>query len=200
MLQVNVTLPNGCHEVLSVEPSSKVQDLQIAAQQTFGRRFLRLVTAKNRVLDNPEETIETAGLENGECLTLVVLQPHLAATEAAFALWCCGGQKVVTWGHPAFGGDSSAIQGQLKSVQKIQATGDAFAAILADGSVVTWGEPENGGDCSAVHAQLRNVQQIQSTHHAFAATLADGSVVTWGHAGRGGDSSRVRDDLRNVKQ
>ena len=157
MLQVNVTLPNGCHEVLSVEPSSKVQDLQIAAQQTFGRRFLRLVTAKNRVLDNPEETIETAGLENGECLTLVVLQPQLAATEAAFALWCCGGQKVATWGHPAFGGDSSAIQGQLKSVQKIQATGDAFAAILADGSVVTWGEPENGGDCSAVHAQLRNV-------------------------------------------
>ena len=63
MLQVNVSLPNGCHEVLSVEPSSKVQDLQIAAQQTFGRRFLRLVTAKKRVLDNPEETIETAGLE-----------------------------------------------------------------------------------------------------------------------------------------
>ena len=63
--------------------------------------------------------------------------------------------------------------------RQIQATSDAFAAILADGSVVTWGNPDNGGDCSAVQDQLRNVQQIQATDFAFVAILADGSVVAW---------------------
>ena len=48
------------------------------------------------------------------------------------------------------GGDCSAVQDQLKGVQKIQATNAAFAAILEDGSVVTWGHAGFGGDCSAV--------------------------------------------------
>ena len=39
------------------------------------------------------------------------------------------------------GGDSTAVQNQLKNVQQVQATrGGAFAAILADGSVVTWAD------------------------------------------------------------
>ena len=38
------------------------------------------------------------------------------------------------------GGDSSAVQDQLKIVQQIQASTNAFAAILGDGSVVTWGD------------------------------------------------------------
>ena len=36
------------------------------------------------------------------------------------------------------GGDSSAVRDQLKNVQQIQASHNAFAAILGDGSVVTW--------------------------------------------------------------
>ena len=79
--------------------------------------------------------------------------------------WRC---SVVTWGHAPFGGDSSAVQDELRGVQQIQATRAAFAAILADGSVVTWGNPEYGGDSSAVKSQLRSVQQIQSTDYAFA--------------------------------
>ena len=42
--------------------------------------------------------------------------------------------SVVTWGHAAGGGDSRDVQDELKNVQQIQATGYAFAAILADGS------------------------------------------------------------------
>ena len=42
-------------------------------------------------------------------------------------------------------GDSLTLH--LCRVQ-IQACGDAFAAILGDGSVVTWGDAQNGGDSS----------------------------------------------------
>jgi len=63
--------------------------------------------------------------------------------------------SVVTWGNKFNGGDSSAVQDQLRNVQQVHATRRAFAAILADGSVVTWGEESYGGDSSAVQDQLR---------------------------------------------
>ena len=72
-------------------------------------------------------------------------------------------------------------------MQQVQATSDAFAAILEDGSVVTWGQSNRGGDSSEVQAWLRNVQQLQATGGAFAAVLSDGSVVTWGDPTCGGE-------------
>ena len=56
-------------------------------------------------------------------------------------------RSVVTWGHPKYGGDSSAVQDQLKNVQQIQ----------SDGSVIAWGSPISGGDSSRVQGQLRTV-------------------------------------------
>ena len=50
------------------------------------------------------------------------------------------------------------MQDQLKSVQQIQASRGAFAAILADGSVVTWGNPKVGGDSRAVQDEPTAVQ------------------------------------------
>ena len=38
----------------------------------------------------------------------------------------------MTWADADYGGDSSAVQSQLKNVQQIQASGAAFAAILDD--------------------------------------------------------------------
>ena len=146
----------------------------------MGKKHLRLITAKNQVLVDFEQTLEGAEIEDGECLTALVLQPRLAATRNAFALWCHGDSAVVTWGDAGRGGDSSAVQDQLKGLQQIQATEDAFAAILEDGSVVTWGKDESGGDSSAVGDQLKGVQRIQSTTAAFAAILGDGSIVTLG--------------------
>ena len=81
-------------------------------------------------------------------------------------------------------------------MDQIQATNEAFAAILADGSVVAWGDPDYGGDCSTVQDQLRKVQQIQATAGAFAAILADGSVVAWGNLDYGGDCSAIQDQLQ----
>ena len=200
MLKINVALPDGHAELLTLLPSSTLQELKTAAQQVFGKMHLRLITAKNRVLVNFEQTLEEAEIEDGECLTALVLQPQLAATEGAFALWCHGDSMIVTWGDEYRGGDSSAVQDQLRGVKQIQATHEAFAAILEDGSIVTCGYADYGGDSSAVRDQLKGVQQVQATHSAFAAILEDGSVVTWGEVYFGGDSSSVQDQLKGVRQ
>ena len=200
MIQINVALPSGHAELLTLLPSSTVRDVRTKAERSFGKKYLRLSTAKNRVLVNPDKTLEEVEVEDGECLTAVVLQPQLAATEGAFALWCHGDSAIVTWGGESRGGDSSAVRDQPRGVQQIQATHRAFAAILEHGSIVTWGHADYGGDSSAVQDQLKGVQQIQATHDAFAAILKDGSVVTWGNALDGGDSSAVQDQLKGVMQ
>eukprot|EP00913_Durusdinium_trenchii_P031271 g29278.t1 len=120
-------------------------------------------------------------------------------------------------------GDCSGVQEQLTSVEQIQSTGAAFAALKTDGSrlartgvqqiqatraafaavlrtgrVVTWGCPQSGGDSRDVQDRLRNVQQIQASTYAFAALTAAGEVVTWG--GDAGDSVQMQGKLRQVQQ
>ena len=73
----------------------------------------------------------------------------------------------MTWGHALFGTDNSAVQDQLRMVQRIQASSFALAAILAAGFVVN--------DSSAVQDRLL-VQHTQASSFAFDAILADGSV------------------------
>ena len=163
MLQVNIALTSGRSTSFSIPQSSKVGDLKAVAQESLEKPFLRLVTAAGRILSDPAEHLEAAGLQDGDQLTAIAGQPNLAASARAFALWCPGGHRVVTWGHPDYGGDSSAFHAQLWGVQQVQATVHAFAAILEDGSVVAWGDPKEGGDCSAVQHQLRSVRQVRAT-------------------------------------
>ena len=111
MLQVTLALPSGCSEMFSIPQSSKVGDLRVLAQKYFQRGFLRLVTGDHHVLD-PTVSLQAAGLEDGDHLTAIVLEAKLAATGAAFALFRAGGDRVVTWGTPHFGGDSSEVQDQ----------------------------------------------------------------------------------------
>ena len=75
------------------------------------------------------------------------------STQGAFACILSNG-RVVTWGNPYSGGDSSAVQDELKDqvVQKIYSTSVAFAAVLGSGRVVTWGSADFGGDSSSVLA------------------------------------------------
>ncbi|CAE7835323.1 unnamed protein product, partial [Symbiodinium sp. KB8] len=128
---------------------------------------------------------------------------HLKAAKsddyAGFAA-LLGDGSVATWGKADLGGDSSAVQEQLRDVQQIQTSDSAFAAILINGSVVTWGDADSGGDSSGVQEQLRDVQQIQTSDSAFAAIRRDGSVVTWGDVACGGNSSAVQHQLRDVRQ
>ena len=85
--------------------------------------------------------MNTGGIQDGDHLTTVAQEAKLVATEQAFALWCCGGDRLLTWGNRHFGGHSAAVQEQFRGVQQVGATSAAFAAILADGSVTTWGNP-----------------------------------------------------------
>ena len=199
MLTVHVALPSGRSEKFSLSHSSKVGDLRVLAQKSFQLGFLRLVDADHHVVDSAV-SLQAAGIEDGDRLTAIAIEAKVAATERAFALFYPGGDRVVTWGSPNLGGDSSQVHNQLKGVQQLQASDKAFAAILADGSVVTWGYPDSGGDSSQVQDQLKGVQQVQAAEHAFAAILADRSVVTWGSPIYGGDSSQVQDQLKGVQQ
>ena len=54
--------------------------------------------------------------------------------------------SVITWGNPAFGGDSSAVREQLKDVVSVHGFARAFAALRTDGAVITWGDMDCGGD------------------------------------------------------
>ena len=199
MLQVCIALPSGRNENLSVPKSSKVGDLKVLAQKAFGQGFVKLVTVEGQVL-TPSKSLDAVGIQDGDNLVAIAQQTKLATTGEAFALWCCGGHGLVTWGSANSGGNSSSAQEKFIRVREIQGTGAAFAAILADGPVVTWGYPDSGGDNSKVQGKLQNVKQIKATCVAFAAIVADGSVVTWGNPDLGGNSAEVQSQLRNVQQ
>ena len=77
------------------------------------------------------------------------------STNGAFAAKLVNG-RVVTWGDARNGGDSSAVQSELKDVETIYANGGAFAAKLTNGRVVTWGAAGYGGDSSGVQDALWN--------------------------------------------
>ena len=146
MLQVNVALASGRSVNLSVPESCKVQDLKVLAQQSFGQGFVKLITAEGRRLNDLTKTLDESGIQDGNHLMAIAQEAKLAATDQAFALWCCGGDRIVTWGAADCGGDSSRVQDKLKNVQQLQATRRAFAAIVGNGSVVTWGDVRSGGD------------------------------------------------------
>ena len=201
-ISVHVHLLSGASVTLATEPEESVTCLCQRAQGALGVGKGRLLTSSGEALAGG--TVGRAGLQDNGVLTFQVGNVKIRASKgrdasAAFVA-LLGDGSVVTCGDDQVGGDSSAVQAQLKNVQQVQASRRAFAAILADGSVVTWGDARYGGDSSAVQDQLKNVQQVQASDRTFAAILADGSVVTWGNARYGGDSSAVLDQLKNVQQ
>eukprot|EP00438_Fugacium_kawagutii_P021433 Skav216968 [mRNA] locus=scaffold2531:230799:231776:+ [translate_table: standard] len=199
MIEVTLRSLNGDEiDTLLVNGLSTVGTLKIRVRESCKQGFLQLVTGSGQVLTNSAETLEAAGIQNGDFLTVVFGQKaYIAATDGAFAVWCSG--KVVAWGCSASGGDSSAVQHMLLHVEQVVATRGAFAALLRSGSVVTWGDSNYGGDSSAVQGSLKDVKKVVATRGAFAAILRSGSVVTWGDRNCGGDSSRVQDMLKDVQ-
>ena len=79
------------------------------AQKSFQKGFLSLITADSRVLEDPQQPLEDLGLRDGDHLTAVCREASLAATRAAFALWCPGADGIVTWGSAGCGADSSEV-------------------------------------------------------------------------------------------
>ena len=154
----------------------RVLDLKVQSQIQFQKGFLKLV-ANGRVLDLNGRCDEQ--LNPGDLVTAIAQQPKLVGTQDAFALFCVGGDTVVTWGNQKHGGKSSHVAGRLRNVVDIQSTDYAFAAILNTGTVVTWGDPDYGGCSIFAQHQLKNVKKISAGRFNFTAVRSRGRVV-WG--------------------
>eukprot|EP00439_Symbiodinium_sp_Y106_P049798 s1309_g6.t1 len=178
---VEVRLLSGRTATIEADLDEELEALILEAQTALDVTKGRLVDSSGSVLD-AGALIRDTPVQNGDSLMLQISPVQTCRNERAFAA-ILGDASVVTSGVSQLGGDSSAVQSQLKNVQQIQATHAAFAAILGDGS-----------------DQLKNVQHVQANQRAFAAILGDGSVVTWGYADHGGDISAVRAQLTNVQQ
>ena len=193
---VEVGLLSDKTAVVEAHFDEDVETFKGRARTALGVGNGRLVDSFGSVLD-ASAPIKGSILQKGHSLTLQISPVRVCGTARAFAA-ILGDGSITTWGAGDIS-DSSAVQDQLKNVQRIQATYSAFAAILGDGSVATWGSADRAGDSTAVQDQLKNVQNIQASSSAFAAVLGDGSVVTWGSADHGGDSGTVQDQLKNVR-
>ena len=149
---MSITVEVGLLSAKTVTVTAALEEdvgtLQFRAQTALGVGNGRLVGSSGNVLD-ASARIKDASVQTGDALTLHVNPVQVQASKHAFAA-ILGDGSVVTWGAAFCGGDSSAVQEQLRNVEKIQASGNAFAAIRSDGSVVTWGMAVRGGDSSAV--------------------------------------------------
>eukprot|EP00439_Symbiodinium_sp_Y106_P015313 s157_g2.t1 len=199
-IDVEVGLISGRKAIVQAALDETAGTLKRRARVALGVGTGRLLDSSGSVVEG-SVPIKKARVQNGDSLTLLCTsRVQIQASGGAFAALLDDG-SLVTWGDAQTGGDSSAVQDQLKNLQQIQSSGRAFAAILDDGSVVTWGAADSGGDSSAVQDQLKTVQQIRASRcGAFAAILDDGSVVTWGDDAFGADSSAVQTQLNNVQQ
>ena len=105
MLQVHVVLPSGKWKCLSIAESSKVGDLKCLAQKSFEQGSLfGLLLQLVRVLLDPTESLQSAGIQDGDHISAIALQAKVAATQKAFA-WFCG-DEIITWGDSQEGGGS----------------------------------------------------------------------------------------------
>ena len=113
-IAVEVGLLSGKTATLTVGLDETVQTLSRRAQITLGAGKGRLLDSSGVVLDGSQAIINT-GIQNGSLLTLHVNELKIQATHGSFAA-ILGDGSVVTWGSAGFGGDSSAVQGQLQDV------------------------------------------------------------------------------------
>ena len=145
---VEVGFMSGRTTSLEAELDATVETIKRRAQTVLEVGTGRLVNSSGRILGGAF-TVQESGVESGDVLTLQVWKAQISKSFQAFAAVASDG-SVATWGHAGCGGDSRAVQDQLKNVQQLYSNGSAFAAILADGSVVTWVDPDRGGESSAV--------------------------------------------------
>ena len=158
---------------------------------------------RNTSLTNPEDSLAHCGNPRRSALNSCCTTAQSGSNIGSFcneATLADG--SVVAWGDPNYGGDSSAVQDQLKNVQQIQATGGgAFAAILEDGSVVAWGHKAYGGDSSCSSRSAQECATNPGHRRGICCHLSRwirGYLQVTGHTG--GDSSAVQDQLKNVQQ
>ena len=183
MLKINVALPNGHAELVTLLPSFMVPDVRTKAERAFGKKYLRLITAKNRVLVDLAKTLLEEPAGRGR---RVPYSSGTSTTTGSNIRCLC---LVVSWRCNRYLGSCRLLLRQFGSSRSAQdcAAGSSYTCVLCchleNRSVVTWGRADAGGNSSAVRDQLKGVTQNQAAPHgAFAVILEDGSVITWGCA------------------
>ena len=73
MHPIDVALSISRQQRFEVPESYKVWDLKSLAQKSFGKGFLRLVTAHGEVLSELDKSLQAAGLQDEDHLTAMVL-------------------------------------------------------------------------------------------------------------------------------
>ena len=197
-LSVTVTVGLISDKTVTVEAGldEDVKIVKRRAQTALGVGQGRLLDSSGKVLDDGVP-FKKAREQTADSFTLHTSRVQVQRASGCHSTFTAllGDGSALSWGYARAGGDSSAVQDQLKDVQQIQATKAAFAAIRGDGSVVTWRRDTFGDNSSAVQAQLKNVQQIHACGCALAAILGDGSVVSWPPANVLFDSNTVQHRL-----
>ena len=125
---VDVALMSGKRVSLEADLSASVQSSNKRARRALGVHQGRLFSSSGSVLDG-DVRLGAAKLQTGDCLTLQIRKVHICARLDCFAA-ILGDGSVSTWGNAKMGGDSTAVQDQLKNVPEIQASCSALAAIL----------------------------------------------------------------------
>ncbi|CAE6924199.1 DUSP12, partial [Symbiodinium sp. CCMP2592] len=211
---IEISLLSGRRALVRARLDDTVNELRKNAERQLGLDLGVLLTEEGRELLGFGTLLE-AGLREGGRVSGTVRRTELISAygclqrsgdawpldllwelEAFAALRPDG--RVITWGDPGCGGDSSQVQDRLVGVQSISAASRAFAALRSDGAVVTWGDPTYGGDSGPVQKQLRRVKSIHAAAYAFAAVRMDGAAVAWGEHRYGGDCSAVQHRLSDV--
>ena len=158
--RVEVCLISSRSVWVELEPTSRVHDLQVEAQQQLDVGALRLLYEG---LELSSEASLAEALTDGARVTALVAQvrlcAHLRGTTMSGFL---EGGPVSTWGHFRDGAQPAP---EGLRVLAMQATARGYGAILADHTVACWGDVE--GDWR----QLRQVKALQVTTSAFAALM-----------------------------
>ena len=131
-LVLDVTLISGKRVSLEAGLDASVQSLKKRARGALGVGLGRLFNASGSLLDG-DATLEASGLRTGDCLILQISEVQISSTQTTSFAAILGDGSVVTWGYMRFGGDSSAVEEQLKNVQHIQALVELSPLSLAMG-------------------------------------------------------------------
>lgn len=91
-------------------------------------------------------------------------------------------RSVFAWESSTWGGAIPSSEAyRLENVSYIVSSGQAFAAVLGNGSVVCCGLVSGGGNSSLADFQLQDgVVEVWGTARAFAARTVGGEIVAWG--------------------
>lgn len=104
---------------------------KILAQQQFQIGTLRLLAPDGHSLD-PCSSLEKENIQDGDSLTAMAQEIHIASNQYAFVLWSRGGRRTLPQGRKNNGGDNVEVFEQLQNVQHVEATDYSFAAIQGD--------------------------------------------------------------------